>query len=149
MTRPIADSNLILHFGRADFSELHAYEARQAFVKNIMNGEASLDLADAAFQIAAEDDALVSHSSVKLPVQSYSKRLQRMAEEIARHRLGHMSLVGSDRDPHAVMQVKLAPGSPPALYPPRPSFIHTCPLLTACMWFLSLTPVNLRAAMQR
>lgn len=70
-----------------------------------MDGEASIDLADAAFQIAAEDDALVSHSSVKLPVHLYSKRLQRMAEDIARHKLTHMSLVGSDRDPHTVMQV--------------------------------------------
>lgn len=119
-------------FCRADFSELHAYEARQAFVKNIMNGEASLDLADAAFQIAAEDDALVSHSSVKLPVQSYSKRLQRMAEEIARHRLGHMSLVGSDRDPHVVMQVTL---SPPPPFPPTPRLLpsptHPPNLLTS------------------
>ena len=95
----------MLNFLRADFSGLHAWEARQAFVRNIMNGEASIDLADAAFHIAAEDDALVSHSTVKLPVQLYSKRLQRMAEEIARHKLNHMPLVGSDRDPHAVMQV--------------------------------------------
>ena len=70
-----------------------------------MNGEASIDLADAAFQIAAEDDALVSHSTVKLPVHLYSARVQRMTEDIARHKLSHMSLVGSDRDPNAVMQV--------------------------------------------
>lgn len=90
---------------RADFSELHAYEARQAFVRSIINGEASMNLADAAFQIAAEDDALVSHSSVKLPVHLYSKRLQRMADDIARHRLSRMPGVGSDRHPHSIMQV--------------------------------------------
>ena len=43
---------------RVDFSEAHAWEARQAFLANVAAGEAALDLADAALQIAAEDDAL-------------------------------------------------------------------------------------------
>jgi len=86
---------------------VHSFEAEQAFVRNIAHGEAGINLADAAFQIAAEDDALVSHSSVKLPVQQYAKRMQRMAEDIARNRLSHMPSVGSDRDPEAVLQVSL------------------------------------------
>lgn len=90
---------------RADFSDLHAFEARQAFVKNIASGEAGINLADAALAIAAEDDALVSHSSVKLPVQAYAKRMQRMAEDIAHNRLDHFPSVGSDRDPTAVLEV--------------------------------------------
>lgn len=42
-----------------------------------------LELSAAALHIAAEDDALVSHSTVKLPVPSYQQRLQRMANELA------------------------------------------------------------------
>lgn len=94
-----------IRYRRADFSEVHSFEARQAFVRNIAHGEAGINLADAAFQIAAEDDALVSHSSVKLPVQQYAKRMQRMAEDIARNKLSHMPSIGSDRDPEAVLQV--------------------------------------------
>ncbi|GAB4816397.1 hypothetical protein N2152v2_003443 [Parachlorella kessleri] len=70
-----------------DFSEVHAYEARMAFLRNISRGEAAVDLADAALQIAAEDDALVSHSSVKLPVEAFHSRLERLAEEVAELRL--------------------------------------------------------------
>lgn len=94
-----------VRYRRADFSDLHAFEARQAFVKNIASGEAGINLADAALAIAAEDDALVSHSSVKLPVQAYAKRMQRMAEDIAHNRLDHFPSVGSDRDPTAVLEV--------------------------------------------
>lgn len=90
---------------RADFSDLHAFEARQAFVKNIASGEAGINLADAALAIAAEDDALVSHSSVKLPVQAYAKRMQRMAEDIAHNRLNHLPSTGSDQNPMAVLEV--------------------------------------------
>lgn len=37
---------------------------------NISQGESSLSVAEAALQIAAEDDAIVSHSTVKLPIQA-------------------------------------------------------------------------------
>ena len=40
----------------------------QALLRNFAAGEARLDVADAALQIGAEDDALVSHSPVALPV---------------------------------------------------------------------------------
>lgn len=94
-----------VRYRRADFSDLHAFEARQAFVKNIASGEAGINLADAALAIAAEDDALVSHSSVKLPVQAYAKRMQRMAEDIAHNRLNHLPSTGSDQNPMAVLEV--------------------------------------------
>ena len=42
----------------------------QALLRNFAAGEARLDVADAALQIGAEDDALVSHSPVALPVCS-------------------------------------------------------------------------------
>ncbi|KAL4421748.1 hypothetical protein ABPG77_009731 [Micractinium sp. CCAP 211/92] len=69
---------------RTDFSTQHAYEARHAFMRCIAEGEASVDLAAAALYVAAEDDALVSHSTVQLPVEAYQQRLQRMATELAR-----------------------------------------------------------------
>ena len=43
---------------RVDFSSVHAYEARQAFLACIAEGEAAVDLAAAALHVAAEDDAL-------------------------------------------------------------------------------------------
>lgn len=55
-----------------------------------MNGAESsqhVDLARAALEIAAEDDALVSHSPVPLPVDAYLNRLQAMALEFAGHYL--------------------------------------------------------------
>lgn len=47
----------------------------------------SLDLARAALEISAEDDALVSHSPVPLPVDSYLERLTGMAMEFAGHHI--------------------------------------------------------------
>jgi len=46
-----------------------------------------VNLARAALEIAAEDDALVSHSPVPLPVDAYLNRLQAMALEFAGHYL--------------------------------------------------------------
>lgn len=46
-----------------------------------------VDVARAALEISAEDDALVSHSSVPLPVDSYLDRLDSMATEFAGHHL--------------------------------------------------------------
>ena len=62
---------------------MHAWEARQAFLRSIAAGEAAVDLAAAALHVAAEDDALVSHSTVQLPVAAYQQRLQRMAADLA------------------------------------------------------------------
>lgn len=43
---------------REDMSEQHAREARMAFLQCLSRGEGALDLAEAALQVAAEDDAL-------------------------------------------------------------------------------------------
>lgn len=59
----------------------------------------SLDLARAALEIAAEDDALVSHSPVPLPVDSYIDRLDSMALEFAGH-----YLPPKDRSPATVFE---------------------------------------------
>lgn len=76
-----------VNYRREDFSTAHANEARHLYLGEISKGEALIDLATAALHIASEDDALVSHSSVKFPVQSYLQRLQRMADELASSRL--------------------------------------------------------------
>ena len=121
---------------------MHSFEARQAFVRNIAHGEAGINLADAAFQIAAEDDALVSHSSVKLPVQQYAKRMQRMAEDIARNKLSHMPSVGSDRDPEAVLQVSLL------YFSMRPASLSACLSLCHIHWSGSRRAVQVAVAVQ-
>jgi len=71
-------------YRREDMSESHSREARKAFLAAISQGEGAINLAEAALQIAAEDDALVSHSSVKLPVAAFRQRLQRLANELIR-----------------------------------------------------------------
>jgi hypothetical protein len=71
-------------YRREDMSESHSRHARKAFLSAISAGEGAMNLAEAALQIAAEDDALVSHSSVQLPVASFRKRLQRLADELIR-----------------------------------------------------------------
>jgi hypothetical protein len=50
------------------FALLQSSFGSQALLSNFAAGEARLDVADAALQIGAEDDALVSHSPVALPV---------------------------------------------------------------------------------
>ena len=72
-----------MHLRRIDFSELHAFEARRAFVQNIARGESAISVAEAALQIAAEDDAIVSHSTVRLPI----KVRQALADQLAAIRL--------------------------------------------------------------
>ncbi|KAF5197988.1 Alpha-1,3-mannosyltransferase [Thalictrum thalictroides] len=68
----------------------HAKEAREGFVSQIKRLSkierqisiainASADLAKTALLIAAEDDALVSHSSVPLPVKSFIERLDALS----------------------------------------------------------------------
>ncbi len=44
-------------------------------------GEAKLDLAKMALLVAAEDDALTSHSSVRFPVDAYLKRLDALTRD--------------------------------------------------------------------
>ena len=76
-------------------SEEHAAEARCAFLSALAAGEGALDLAEAALCIAAEDDALVSHSAVRLPIAAFRGRLQRLADELARVRLPPLRAAGA------------------------------------------------------
>lgn len=68
--------------------------ARRNYAEEVANlrmapdgSQCSVDLARAALEIAAEDDALISHSPVPLPVDAYLNRLQAMAMEFAGHYL--------------------------------------------------------------
>jgi len=68
----------------------------------VERGEATLDLAAAALHVAAEDDALVTHSAVELPVQLFVTRLQRYADEIARV---YLPALGPDATPEQQLAV--------------------------------------------
>ncbi|MEW5309104.1 MAG: hypothetical protein WDW38_001013 [Sanguina aurantia] len=70
-------------YRRVDSSEVHAFEARQAFATLLVDGEHKLMLAEASLQITAEDDALASHSTVRFPVASFLSRVSRMTRECA------------------------------------------------------------------
>lgn len=63
--------------------------ARRNYAEEVakLRAVSEVDLARAALEIAAEDDALVSHSPVPLPVDAYLKRLEAMALEFAGHYL--------------------------------------------------------------
>ena len=77
----------------------------QALLTNFARGEARLDIADAALQIAAEDDAIVTHSPVPLPVGEFTKRISRLAND-----LGHRVLPELDpkeRNPADVIRVRV------------------------------------------
>lgn len=52
---------------RLDFSEQLAAEARLAFARNVARGEAGINLAEAALQVAAEDDAIGGGRPCLLP----------------------------------------------------------------------------------
>ncbi|KAL4203679.1 hypothetical protein AMTRI_Chr01g129200 [Amborella trichopoda] len=76
----------------------HARAARKGFLKQIdglsvIEKETSIainrpvDLGRAALQIAAEDDALISHSSVPLPVDSFVERLDDLSMDFFAHHL--------------------------------------------------------------
>jgi hypothetical protein len=71
-------------YQRLDDSEEHALQSRAAFLATLSRGESGVDLAEAALHIAAEDDALVSHSSCEFPVKPFQSRLQRFANDIDR-----------------------------------------------------------------
>ena len=72
-----------VYYRRVDFSVEHSIAARRAFLSAIAS-PSTINLSEAALQIAAEDDALVSHSAVPLPVDSFRRRLEKLANEIER-----------------------------------------------------------------
>ena len=83
---------------RVDMSEVHAWRARRAFAEGVGRGESGINLAEAALQVAAEDDALVSHSTVPLPVQSFHSRISRIANGAHRGALEGLPGNASDDD---------------------------------------------------
>ncbi|KAI5059266.1 hypothetical protein GOP47_0025585 [Adiantum capillus-veneris] len=96
----LAPHGLFLHdlMDQAGIDTGHAKAARESFVKQLTQLTSSeygkhnrvsytLDLARAALEVSSEDDALVSHSPVALPVDSYLDRLNSMAMEFASHHL--------------------------------------------------------------
>ncbi|KAG0607038.1 hypothetical protein M758_9G188100 [Ceratodon purpureus] len=85
-----------LHYlmDHAGIDTSHAQAARRNYAEEVANlrmapdgSQCPVDLARAALEIAAEDDALISHSPVPLPVDAYLNRLQAMALEFAGHYL--------------------------------------------------------------
>lgn len=56
--RAVYDVEADERYQRTDLAAVHAFHARKAFVDCISDGEANIDLAEAALAIAAEDDAL-------------------------------------------------------------------------------------------
>ena len=88
---------------RVDLSALHAYEARQSFAEELSKGEGGISLAKAALHVAAEDDALVSHSTVKLPVPQFLQRINALSNELARvHLQGH----SNELEPSHALEVR-------------------------------------------
>ena len=87
---------------------------------NGCTGEGSINLAEAALHVAAEDDALVSHGSVQLPLQPYQQRIQRLASDIAA-RLERLGPMASDRRPEAVLQASVGACSHCLLHTSRDS----------------------------
>eukprot|EP00873_Tetraselmis_striata_P010348 jgi/Tetstr1/430612/TSEL_020409.t1 len=79
-----------LSYKRLDMSAQHTFESRRRFAECVQRGEAGVNLAEAALHIAAEDDAIVSHSAVAFPVDAYLGRVERMVDELARLRLAHL-----------------------------------------------------------
>lgn len=69
------------NYRRKDFTNEHFSTARLAWLDELARGEAKLDLAKLALLVAAEDDALTSHSSVAFPVDAYLKRLEGLAKD--------------------------------------------------------------------
>ncbi|CAD7704561.1 unnamed protein product [Ostreobium quekettii] len=69
-------------YRRIDFSREMAHNVRVELARNLALGEARMDVALAALQIAAEDDAIVSLSSVPFPIQSFLARIERLASDV-------------------------------------------------------------------
>eukprot|EP00892_Ulva_mutabilis_P009514 jgi/Ulvmu1/6935/UM032_0013.1 len=70
-----------------DMAAVHAYEARRVFIESIMHGEPQADIVKAALAVAAEDDAIATHSTVPFPVKAWRQRIQRLAADCASHAL--------------------------------------------------------------
>ena len=65
--------------------------------------DAGINLAEAALQVAAEDDAIVSHSTVRLPIQSFLQRIDRLASNM---RSAVLQRMPEDAMPDDILQVR-------------------------------------------
>lgn len=68
-------------YQRRDMSLEHWSEFRLRFLAELEKGESTASLTELSLLVAAEDDALISHSSVKFPVEAYSKRLEKLTQD--------------------------------------------------------------------
>jgi len=87
---------------RVDLSQIHAHEARQQFAAEVQKGESGINLAAAALAVSTEDDALVSHSTVKLPAHTFLKRIQVVSADLGRL---HLAKLPPGAPPHEVLRV--------------------------------------------
>ena len=65
--------------------------------------DAGINLAEAALQVAAEDDAIVSHSTVRLPIQSFLQRIDRLASNM---RSAVLQKMPGDASPDDILEVR-------------------------------------------
>ncbi len=65
--------------------------------------KAGINLAEAALQVAAEDDALVSHSTVPLPIHAFLQRITRLAKDV---NSAAIQKLPADVSPEEVLQVR-------------------------------------------
>ena len=65
--------------------------------------DAGINLAEAALQVAAEDDAIVSHSTVRLPIQSFLQRIDRLASNM---RSAVLQKMPEDASPDDILEVR-------------------------------------------
>ena len=65
--------------------------------------DAGINLAEAALQVAAEDDAIVSHSTVRLPIQSFLQRIDRLASNM---RSAVLQKMPEEASPDDILQVR-------------------------------------------
>eukprot|EP00890_Picochlorum_soloecismus_P000692 jgi/Picsp_1/1623/NSC_05101-R1_protein len=87
-------------YRREDMSREHAAFFRLKFL-DLMSENAVCDLTRMAMLVAAEDDSIVSHSSVRFPVDPYVARLRRLTEDFRKNRLERLGKKKSS--PHDVV----------------------------------------------
>jgi hypothetical protein len=106
---------------RVDLSQIHAHEARQQFAAEVQKGESGINLAAAALAVSTEDDALVSHSTVKLPALTFLKRIQVISADLDRL---HLAKLPPDAPPEDVLRVQTLPPHPPPANPWTRPLLH-------------------------
>lgn len=80
----------------------HWARFRLEFLDELERGEAVADIAKLALLVAAEDDSLVSNSSVAFPVEAYKSRIVRLTDDFEAYRLSKSLLDDSLDDAHIV-----------------------------------------------